>query len=172
MFLRCKLAFAFIKDRDIYVEHTEIPPIFSSNPGFPLVKFRFSCHHERFEIPNTELILIEIPKSRFKNGNYRDTVNLYAPLFEWLVFDTNQRFAKMKDTVIKSVAKFEFDFEFVSKVLQGCLSFLGLDMFFMVTHLWYVTKDINFEIKLLFAMYQVLQGHLLWLEVCMVSFSD
>ena len=26
--------------------------------------------------------------------------------FEWLAFDTDQRFAKVKDTMIKSVAKF------------------------------------------------------------------
>ena len=32
LFLRCKLTFTFIKDRDI-------PSIFSSNPGFSLVKF-------------------------------------------------------------------------------------------------------------------------------------
>ena len=44
-------------------------------------------------------------------------------------------------------------------------------MFFMVTHLWYRTKDTDFEIKLLFGMYQVLQGHLLWLEVSMVTLS-
>ena len=32
-------------------------------------------------------------------------------------------------------------------------------------------KDIDFEIKFLFGMYQVLQDHLLWLEVDMVTFS-
>ena len=46
--------------------HTEIPSIFSSNPRFQLLKFTFYRHSETFEIPITELILIEIPKSRFK----------------------------------------------------------------------------------------------------------
>ena len=55
--------------------HTEIPSFFSSNPGFPLLKFRFSCHRERFEIPITELIWIEIP--RFKNGNYFIEITLW-----------------------------------------------------------------------------------------------
>ena len=47
--------------------------------------------------------------------------------FVWLAFDTDQTFFNLK---------INFLFEFVPKVLQGCLSFLGLDMFFMVTHLW------------------------------------
>ena len=45
-------------------------------------------------------------------------------------------------------------------------------MFFMVTQFWYGTKDIDFEIKFLFGMYQVLQGYLLWLEVGMITLSD
>ena len=60
--------------------HTEIPLIFSSDPGFPLEKFTFYRHHERFEIPNTEMILIEIPKSRFKKWQlpqYRKSVRPY-----------------------------------------------------------------------------------------------
>ena len=61
-----------------YVEHTEKSSIFSSNPGLPLVKLTFSHHRERFEIPNTKLILTEIPKPNLKNGNYRNTVNLYT----------------------------------------------------------------------------------------------
>ena len=42
LLLKCKLAFAFYK-RPWYITliHTEIPSIFSSNPAFPLVKFRF-----------------------------------------------------------------------------------------------------------------------------------
>ena len=31
--------------------------------------------------------------------------------------------------------------------------------------------DLDFETKCLFGMYQVLQGHLLWLEVSMVTLS-
>ena len=80
-----------------------------------------------------------------------------------LAFNTDQKF---------SALKINFLFEFASKVLQGCLSFLGLDMFFMVTQFWYGTKDITFEIIFLFGMYQVLQGYLLWLEVGMITLSD
>ena len=40
---------------------------------------------------------------------------------------------------------------------------LGLDMFFMLTHHWYRTKNNDFETKFLFEMHQVLQGHFLWL---------
>lgn len=58
--------------------HTKIPSIFSSNPRFPLV-FSFSRHCERFKMQNTTLILIDIRKSGFRNGNYRNTVNLYTP---------------------------------------------------------------------------------------------
>ena len=32
--------------------------------------------------------------------------------------------------------------------------------------------DLDFEIKYLFGMYQVLPGHLLWLQVGMVTLSD
>ena len=46
-------------------------------------------------------------------------------------------------------------------VLQGCLLFLGLDMLFMVTWLWYRTKDIDSETKFLSVMFQVIQGHLI-----------
>ena len=42
------------------LKHTEILSIFSTNPAFLLVKFTFFCHRERFEIPITELIMIEI----------------------------------------------------------------------------------------------------------------
>ena len=45
--------------------------------------------------------------------------------FVWPTFDREQRFFDLK---------INFLFEFVSKVLQGCLSFLGLDTFFMVSH--------------------------------------
>ena len=44
-------------------------------------------------------------------------------------------------------------------------------MFLMVTRLWYRTKDIDFEIKFLFGIYQVLQVHLLWLEEGVVTLS-
>ena len=40
------------------------------------------------------------------------------------------------------------------QVLQGCLLFLGLHMFLMVTRLSYRTKNIDFEIKFFFRMYQ------------------
>ena len=82
--------------------------------------------------------------------------------FVWLAFDTDQRL---------------FDFKIVflslnlSQALQSCSLFLGLHMFFMVTRLWYKTKVIDFKIKFLFGMYQVLQGHLLWLDVRMVTLS-
>ena len=59
--------------------HTEMPSIFSLNPRFPFVKFTYSRYRESFKIPNKELILIEIPKFRFKNGSYSNTVNPYAP---------------------------------------------------------------------------------------------
>ena len=59
------------------VIHNEIPLIFSSNLGFPLVKFTVSRHRERFEIPNTELIFDR--NLALKNGNYRNTVKPYAP---------------------------------------------------------------------------------------------
>ena len=59
LFLRCKLAFAFIKSRDIICQTYQN----TENPGFPLVKFTFFRHRERFEILNTKLILIESPKS-------------------------------------------------------------------------------------------------------------
>ena len=36
---------------------------------------------------------------------------------------------------------------------------------------WYRTMTLDFEIECLFGMYQVLQGHLLWLEVGMVTLS-
>ena len=45
--------------------------------------------------------------------------------FVWPTFDREQRFFYLK---------INFLFEFVSKVLHGCLSFLGLDTFFMVIH--------------------------------------
>ena len=67
--------------------------------------------------------------------------------FVWPTFDREQRFFDLK---------INFLFEFVSKVLQGCLSFLGLDTFFMVIHHWYWTKVIDFETKFLFGVYQVL----------------
>ena len=54
------------------------------------------------------------------------------------------------------------------QVLQGCLLFVGLDMFSMVTRFWYRTKDIDFETKFFSGMCQVLQGHFLWLGVRMV----
>ena len=38
------------------------------------------------------------------------------------------------------------------QVLQGCLLFVGLDMFFMVTRLSYKTKDIDFKTKFLFGI--------------------
>ena len=41
-------------------------------------------------------------------------------------------------------------------------------MFTTVSHLWYRTKDIDFETKFLSGMSKVLQGHFLWLEVSMV----
>ena len=44
-------------------------------------------------------------------------------------------------------------------------------MFFVVTSFWYSTNDIDFENKFLFGVYQVLQGHLLRLEVGMVTLS-
>ena len=68
--------------------------------------------------------------------------------FEWIAFDTEQRF-------------------FLCQVLQGCLLFLGLDMFFMLPRLRYRTENIYFETEFLSGMSQVLQGHLLWLRVSM-----
>ena len=44
-------------------------------------------------------------------------------------------------------------------------------MLFVVTHLWYGTEDIDFEIKFLFSMNKVLQGLWLWLEVDLVTLS-
>ena len=59
--------------------YTKVSPIFSSNPGFPLVKITCLRYRERFEIPNTKMTLIKILKPRFeKNENYRNTVNPYA----------------------------------------------------------------------------------------------
>ena len=62
--------------------------------------------------------------------------------FEWLAFDTNQRFF-----ILKSIFSLN-----LCQVLQGCVLFLGLDIFFMVTRLWYRTKDIDFETKFFFGI--------------------
>ena len=67
--------------------------------------------------------------------------------FEWLAFDTDQRFFYFK--IIFSLN--------LRQVLQGCLLFLGLQMSFTMTRLWYRTKDIDFEIKFPFGMCQVHQ---------------
>ena len=56
-------------------------------------------------------------------------------------------------------------------VLEDCLFFPGLDMFSMLTPHWYEAKNVDFETKFLFGMYQVLQGHLLWLEVHTITLS-
>ena len=44
-------------------------------------------------------------------------------------------------------------------------------MFFMLPRLRYRTENIYFETEFLSGMSQVLQGHLLWLEVGMVTLS-
>ena len=82
--------------------------------------------------------------------------------FEWLAFDKDQKL-------------FDFKINFLSEFVSSAsriLFLLVLDKFFMATCLWYRTKDIDFELKFLLETYQVLQGHLLWLEVNIVTLSS
>ena len=71
--------------------------------------------------------------------------------FVWLTFDTDQNFY------------FKINFLCNCQVLQGCLLFLTLDVFFRVTQIWYITKDIDFQTKFLFGMYHLLHSYVLWL---------
>ena len=77
--------------------YTEKPSIFFPNPRFPLVKFTFSRHSERFETPNIKMNLIEIPKSHFKD-THREKTQLSKSksrkMGTWIVDTSNQLFIR------------------------------------------------------------------------------